>query len=520
MSKFNAFLDRKFKLGENGTNVKTEVMAGLTTFLAMAYILTVNPSQIFYAGAANPMWASVFIATALGAVVGTLLMALYANMPLAQAPGMGINAMLGGLIGGGLGFYSTQYQFTFGNVMLLTLISGVLFLILTLLPFGKNKETGALVSLREKIFDSIPAGIRTAIPVGIGLFIAFIGMQNAGLIITNGYTQTGLIAFSNWELQVVQWASGVSTTPATALVCLFGLIVIAVLSHFKVSGAVIFGIIAATILGIPLGVTNFAYITGSEAGVTWKFWESFANFFSFDPSKGSFLIAFTEGFNLPAGSIMTCVMLIITLCMLDMFDTMGTVLGCATKAGLLDETGKPLNYNKCMIADSVATCAGSLFGTSTVTTFVESGTGVAAGGKTGLTALTTTVLFFLSLFLLPVFACIPSAATASALIYVGVLMMSSVKNIDFSDIRVAVPAFLTIILMPLAYSITGGIGMGFISYVVISLFVYVVDVIKYAVTKGETAEGETVEKPKFPITVVMAIVAVLFVVYFFVPMSF
>ncbi len=504
-------LDKFFGITQRGSSIKAEIIAGIVTFLAMCYILTVNPNQFFWGGVMtdqgptfvatdNPYWTSVFIATAFGAIIGTLLMAFMAKLPLAQAPGMGLNSLVGSIIGGGVGFGSYTFSFSLANAMLMVLISGVLFLALSIISIKG-------VSLRQKIFEGIPAPIRTAIPVGIGLFIAYIGFQNAGFIITNQYTQVSVLDFTNWKEQVVNWGSSLAVTPSHGLVLLSGLFIIAILDHLKIKGAVILGILGATIVGIPLGVTNLAVVTGSEAGISWKFWENFANYFSAE--NGVFGIAFTEGFNLPAGSIMTVIMLIITMCMIDMFDTMGTCVGCCSAAGLMDENGVPLNYNKIMYADSIATCTGAIFGTSTVTTFVESGAGIATGGRTGLTALTTAIMFFLAIFALPVFAMIPSAAAASALVYVGVLMMKNIKNVDFSDIRTAVPAFLAIAIMPLGYSITKGIGWAILAYVVISIICYVVDIIKYACTKKE--------KPVWNVSIVTIIVAILFIVYFFVP---
>ena len=486
---------------KSGSSVKVEIFAGLATFLAMAYILTVNPNSILWGGTADVRWSSVFIATAIGAVIGTLLMAFLSKMPLAQASGMGLNSMVGSIIGGAYGF-----AFSFGNAMFLILISGLIFLLVSLVPGGRNKETGKLLSLREVIFDGMPKAIRTAITVGIGLFIAFIGFQNAGLVQDNQFTLVqfvDLTAKGAWE----KGGAGMQ-----AMVALFGLFVIAILSHFKVKGAVIIGILAATGLAIPLGVANFDILLGKTDGVTWNFIENFKNFFNMDPDKGGvFFSAFTEGTKLPEGSLMTCIMLIVTFAMIDMFDTMGTVVGCATNAGLIDETGKPLNYNKIMLSDSIATCAGAVLGTSTVTTFVESGAGVAEGGKTGLTAFVTAILFILSIFLLPIFAFIPSAAAASALIYVGVLMMSNVKNIDFENPTNAVPAFLTIIIMLLGYSITKGIGVGVISFVVIAVVKYIIGLIKFWCKKGE--------KPQWEVSVVALVVFALFLVYFLVPVG-
>ena len=493
-------VDKFFGITARGSSIRTEIVAGIVTFLAMCYILTVNPNQFFYAGTADPRWTSVFIATAFGAIIGTLLMAFLAKLPLAQASGMGLNSMVGSVIGGGVGAFAYTFEFSLANAMFMVLISGILFLILSVVRIKG-------VSLRQKIFEGIPSAIRTAIPVGIGLFIAYIGFQNAGFIVTNGYTQVGVIDLTKWDPQVVNWAKDfITVTPANAIVCLSGLFVIAVLSHFNVKGAVIIGILAATVVGIPFGVTDLSVVTGTSDGITWNFIDNFKNYFG---ENGVFGLAFTEGWNLPAGSIMTVIMLILTFCMIDMFDTMGTCVGCCSAAGLMDEKGMPLNYDKIMLSDSIATCSGAIMGTSTVTTFVESGAGIATGGKTGFASLITAILFFLAIFALPVFAMIPSAAAASALVYVGVLMMKGIKNVDFSDIRTAVPAFLAIAIMPLGYSITKGIGWAILSYVVIELICYVTSLIKYAIDKKE--------KPAWNISVVTLVIAALFIIYFFVP---
>ena len=482
------------------TNVKTEVVAGIVTFLAMAYILTVNPNQIF--GPGSEWWASAFIATALGAVIGTLLMAFVAKMPLAQASGMGLNSMVGGLIAG-RGFASA---FTPGQAFMLVLISGFLFLILSLVKI--NGKT-----FRELVFDGMPVAVRSAISVGIGLFIAFIGFQNSGIIITNGYTQIGFVDFTNWGDQIVNYGFGVEPWAAakTAVVAFSGLFLIAILDKLKVKGSVILGILGATIVGIPLGVTDLSILAG-KGEISWAFWDNFANFFAGENSVFcSFTSVFTEGL-IPQGvTIFTVIMLVITMCMMDMFDTMGTIVGCCGSNRILsDENDKPRNYGKIMICDAVATCTGAMLGTSTVTTFVESGAGVSAGGRTGLTAFTTACLFFLSMFALPLFAAIPGAAAASALIYVGVLMMkNNIKNVDFSDAINATSAFLTIIVMVLSYSITKGIGVGMVSYTIMSAISYVIELIKSAITKTE--------KPVWNVSLVAIIVSVLFCIYFFVP---
>ena len=515
MNKFSRLLG--FDPEKKQTSVRTELIAGVVTFLAMAYILTVNPNQIF--GAGSPFWASAFIATALGAVIGTLLMAFVAKMPLAQASGMGLNSMAGGLIGGWAGYAA---KFTPGQVFFLVLISGLLFLALSLIKI-KGK------TFREMVFDGMPVAVRGAISVGIGLFIAYIGFQNAGIIVTNNYTQVGFVDFTNWGSQVVNngtlfgvtdgvavWEPITAVAAKTAAVAFIGLFLIAILDKLKVKGSVIFGIIGATIAGIPFGVTDLSVLSGNTPGISWKFWENFQNFFTGDNTVfGSFVNVFTGEGVIPEGvSIFSIIMIVITLCMIDMFDTMGTIVGCCGGNRILsDENNKPHNYGKIMLCDSVATCSGAMLGTSTVTTFVESGAGVSAGGRTGLTALTTAALFFAAMFAMPVFAVIPGAATASALIYVGVLMMkNNIKSIDFSTAINATSAFLTIIVMVLSYSITKGIGIGLLTYTIMSIIAYLIGVVKYAIDKKE--------KPVWNLSVVALVVAILFCVYFFVPVTF
>ena len=495
-----------FDAEKKQTSVRTEIMAGIVTFLSMAYILTVNPNTILYAGTADSRWSSLFIATAFGAIIGTLLMAFLAKMPLAQASGMGLNALVGSIIGGGVGAFAYGISFSIGQAFAMVLISGIIFLLLSVINI-KGK------TFRELVFDGMPISVRSAISVGIGLFIAYIGFQGAGIIVTNGYTQVGFVDFTNWGDQVVNYEAATGTWAAakTAVVALAGLFIISILDKLNVRGSVILGIIGATIVGIPLGVTNLAVLKGDQAGITWKFWESFGNFFAGGENSvfGSFTDVFKEGF--PADSIFTVIMLIITMCMIDMFDTMGTIVGCCSGNRILsDENDKPHNYGKIMIADSVATCTGAMLGTSTVTTFVESGSGVSAGGRTGLTAFSTACMFFLALFAMPLFAVIPGAATASALIYVGVLMMkNNIKNVDFSNAINATSAFLTIVVMVLSYSITKGIGIGLLAYTVMSALTYLVELVISAVKKTE--------KPEWNVSVVAVVVSALFAVYFFVP---
>ena len=493
-----------FDAEKKQTSIRTEIIAGIVTFLSMAYILMVNPAQILV-GMEDKMayWPSVFIATALGAVIGTLLMAFLAKMPLAQASGMGLNSLLGGLVAIWAG--STYgVRFTLGQAFMMVLISGLIFLALSVV-----KIKG--MTFRELVFDGMPVAVRSAISVGIGLFIAYIGFQNAGVIVHNAYTQVGFVDFTNWGEQIVNAGNPASFAAKSAIVALVGLFLIAILDKLQVKGSIIFGILGATVVGIPLGVTNLSVLAGNET-ISWKFWENFANFFAGENSVFfSFTNVFSEGLVPEGGSIFTVIMIIITMCMIDMFDTMGTIVGCCGGNRILsDENNKPHNYGKIMISDAVATCTGAMLGTSTVTTFVESGAGVSAGGRTGLTAFTTACMFFLSMFALPLFAAIPSAAAASALIYVGVLMMkNNVKSVDFSNAINATAAFLTVVVMVLSYSITKGIGIGLISYTAMSALSYVVELIISKVKKTEA--------PKWNVSVVALVVTALFLLYFFVP---
>lgn len=474
-----------FKLEENQTKVSTEIFAGLAIFLATAYILTVNPNNILINGSADPRFSSVFIATALGAFIGSLLMAFVAKMPLAQAPGMGINALVGAIVGGSLGI-----SYSLGNVLLLIFISGILFILLSIIKID-NKP------IREKVFDGMPKCIRDSISVGIGLFIAFIGLKNASIITGNQFTLVELIDFGSKTNLVLGGPA------CQAIVALFGLIVITVLSHFKVKGSVIIGILSATLLSIPLKVADLSILAGNVPGISWNVFTNLKSFFSLD-GNSTFLTIFKEGMNIPQGSLFTSLMLVISFSMVDMFDTIGTVVACTTNAELVDKDGKPLNYGKIMLSDSLATCIGAMLGTTTITTVVESGAGVAEGGKTGLTSFTTAILFLLSIFLLPLFAFIPIAASASALIYVGALMLKNITKVDLKNIRNSVPAFLTIILMPLTYSITDGIGVGIIAYFLINLIIYIVNKLK----------GKNV---KSNITLVNTIITILFIFYFLIP---
>ncbi len=469
-------VDKFFGITKAKSNYKTEIFAGLTTFMAMVYILIVNPSMFGY-NLEAVSFGGMYIATALGAIVGTLLMAFLAKMPLAQASGMGVNAFVvfnlvkfGGL--------------TYANAMVFTLLDGVIFIILT------------VTGLRKYIFTAIPDEVRKAINVGLGLFIAFIGLQNAGVIVDNSSTLVNLTSFNILDaIKHVQhfatYKSGTVGGMLPAIVAIFGVIAMAVLAKKNVKGYILWGVLGSAVLYYILagfGCIGWGgSVTAEDGTVTYMGSEAckqiFSNIKMDNPFKAFALWGkesvgqvFVNGFNfseyLNAGnSVGSLVMLIITsalsLCMLDMFDTLGTLYGACSKGNLLDKEGNPLNMNRCMLADAIATTSGAIFGTSTVTTFVESSAGVAAGGKTGFTALVTGLCFIVAMFLSPIAKLIPSAATATALIWVGVLMMTAVTNIDWKDPAAALPAFLTIAVMAFGYEISYGIGIGIISSVIV-----------------------------------------------------
>lgn len=440
-------MDKFFKITESGSSVRTEVIAGLTTFFAMAYIIFVNPNQVTgFTPGLEGIWNAVYIASILAAVIGTLLMALYAKKPFAQACGMGLNSfffvsfILPQVISGG----DVVEGYHAGLVIIL--ISGVIFMILSV--------TGA----REYIAKAMPECLKKSISAGIGLFITFIGFQNVGIIQDNPYTLTQFV-----DIHGAIMGDGIITV-MPAILALIGFLIIVGLEKKGVKGNVMIGIIATTVLyyittgsaiSFDMGQVGQAFKDFADVGIVGVFRpESWAN-------------AFSPAF---VGGVFSAIMYIITFCLVDMFDTIGTLYGTATQAGMLDENGDPIDLNKCMACDSIATLAGAALGTSTCTTFVESASGVAAGGRTGLTSLVTAACFFLCLFLTPLASIVPSCATAPALIYVGVLMLGNFKNVDMSDMKSAAPAFLTLIMMPLTYSIANGIGIGAIAYTLIAIF--------------------------------------------------
>lgn len=418
---FCSMLAKFFRLSENNTTVKKEVLAGLTTFSTMAYILAVNPSILSQTGMD---FQALITATALAAAIGTLVMALYARLPIGVAPGMGLNAFFAYTIVSAMG-YSWQFALT------AVFLEGLIFIVLS------------MFRIREAIINSIPGNLKHAISVGIGLLIALIGMANAGII------ETGMHHVGDGKLGGVILKMG-NITSVGPLIALIGLIISAVLMYKGVNAALLIGILAATVIGIPLGITHLP-----ENG----------HLVSLPPSLApiAFKLQFDKIFSLDL------VMILFTLLMVNLFDTVGTLIGLCNKAGLLDEQGRLPRAKQALMADAVGTTAAGLLGTSVVTAYVESASGIAAGGKTGLTSFTVAIMFLLSLFFAPVFAMIPQAATAPALIIVGMLMMGAVTKIDFNDVTEAIPAFLAIVMMPYSYSIAEGIVFGMLSYVLLKV---------------------------------------------------
>ena len=446
-------MEKYFQVKEKGSTVKTEVLAGLTTFMAMAYILMVNSGMFSDLAEMNGvtgdrMYNAVYIATAISAVAGTLLIGLLANLPLAQASGMGLNAFF---------VYTVCFGFglTYANALLLVLFDGVLFIALT------------LTGVRKKIFDAIPACVRMAIPAGIGLFIAFLGLQNAGIVVQNSSTCVTLVSFNVFNGSAT-WAPIMPL-----LVTIFALIAIAALSAKKVKGAVFWGMLGSTVVYYILGFTVKDFYVGFGDKFNFNPFAAFKDFGEIALGK-----VFTQGVDfsgyLDNHSTASLVILLITtalaFCLVDMFDTLGTLFGACSRGNMLTEKGEVPNFEKAMLSDAIATVCGSVCGTSTVTTFVEASSGIAEGGRTGLSAMVTAGMFFIAMFLSPVASLIPGCATAAVLIFVGVLMMGAVLKIEWNDPAIALPAFLTISFMPFTYNISYGIAFGLISYIFLKLF--------------------------------------------------
>ena len=431
-------LEKVFKLSENKTDAKTEILAGITTFMTMAYILAVNPSILSATGMDS---GAVFTATALAAFIGTLLMAIFANYPFALAPGMGLNAYFAYTVVLGMG-YSWEYALT------AVFAEGIVFILLS------------ATNVREAIFNAIPQNLKAAVSVGIGLFIAFIGLQNAKIVI-GGSTLLQLFSVDKYN-EVNGVSASFNDVGITVLLAIIGIIVTGILVVKNIKGNILWGILITWLLGIICQFTGL-YVPNADLG-----------FYSLLPN-------FSNGLSIPSLSPIFCkldfsgifslnfIVILFAFLFVDLFDTIGTLIGVSAKADMLDENGKLPRIKGALMADAVATTVGAVIGTSTTTTFVESASGVSEGGRTGLTSVTTAILFGLSLFLSPIFLAIPSFATAPALVIVGLYMLTNVTNIDFNDMSEAIPCYVCIIAMPFFYSISEGISMGVITYVVLNL---------------------------------------------------
>lgn len=425
-------LEKLFKLKENNTDIRTEVVAGVTTFMTMAYILAVNPSILSASGMDSQ---AILMATALAAFVGTIAMALLANYPFALAPGLGLNAYFAYTVCGSMG-YSWQIA------LLAVFVEGLIFIILS------------VTNVREAIFNAIPMQLKKGVSVGIGLFIAFIGFQNAGIVVNSDSTLVTVIDFT----------ADFHTAGISALLAIIGTFLIAILYIKGVKGSILIGIFATWILGILCQLTGLYTVT-PDAGY-YSLIPSWSNF-----SLGAIGLTFGQCFKADFGAIKIVDFIVIVFAFLfvDIFDTLGTLIGCANKANMLDKEGKLPRIKQALLADAIATSAGAVLGTSTTTTFVESSAGVSEGGRTGLASVVTGFLFLLAIFFAPIFTTIPGFATAPALLFVGFLMITAVTQIDFDELTEAIPAYLCLLAMPLMYSISEGIAVGVISYVVINL---------------------------------------------------
>nr|WP_320987552.1 NCS2 family permease [Hungatella sp.] len=442
MERKTGFADRFFGISQSHSSVKTEVLAGITTFITIAYILILNPQILSGpylimgdAAMAQKIANGVFIGTCIGAFIGTILCALYARVPFAQAPGMGLNAFFAYTVVLGMGY-------TYGQALVIVFISGIFFIVIT------------AIGLREAIIRSIPDAVKTAITPGIGLFITIIGLKNAGIVISNPATLVSLVDFSKWR-------SGADMVLINgALVALVGLVIMGILHARKVKGSILLGIIAATLIGIPLGITHLSNLD-MNLGV------KFQDFAEVSFLKMDFAGLFA-GTNF-VETLFTVTMLVISFSLVNMFDSIGTLLGAAKQSGMIDENGEVIRMKQALMSDAVSTLAGAMVGTSTVTTVVESSAGIAEGGRTGMTSLVTALMFLGAILFAPIVSIVPAAATAPALIFVGILMLGNIRDVDFSDMSNALPAFCTIVFMPFTYSIANGVAFGLITYCLMNL---------------------------------------------------
>ena len=449
-------LEKIFKLKENNTTVKTEIIAGLTTFMTMAYIIALNPNLLtgFGKDTMPELWNGVFLATCIASAIGTIVMAFLANKPFAMAPGMGLNSFFAVVVTNIVALTGMTYVASFQSALCIVLIEGIVFLVLSVL------------NIREKIVDAIPLGVRLGIAPAIGLMLLNIGVgSNAGIYSENGgpfYAMRDFFGALTPSLAKTNMGSGYSAMVLSVVTMFVGLFAIVVLAQRGVKGAVLLGMLISSIIywageAIFLGTNPFASLATA----------------SFVPAFGDMASTTLFKFNFQGFAQIgwfTAITLIVTFCIIDMFDTIGTLVGTASRAGMLDKDGKMPNMKQALLSDAVGTLAGSVTGTSTVTTFVESASGVEAGGRTGLTALTTGIMFLACIFIAPIAGIIPAAATSSALIYVGVLMVAGLKNVDFDDICQALPVALMMIAMPISGSIGHAIGIGLITYTVIKVF--------------------------------------------------
>ena len=449
-------LEKIFKLKENNTTAKTEIIAGLTTFMTMAYIIALNPNLLtgFGKDTMPELWNGVFLATCIASAIGTIVMAFLANKPFAMAPGMGLNSFFAVVVTNIVALTGMTYVASFQSALCIVLIEGIVFLVLSVL------------NIREKIVDAIPLGVRLGIAPAIGLMLLNIGVgSNAGVYSENGgpfYAMRDFFGALTPSLAKTNMGSGYSAMVLSVVTMFVGLFAIVVLTQRGVKGAVLLGMLISSIIywageAIFLGTNPFASLA------TASFVPAFGDMASTTLFKFDFRGFAEIGW-------FTAITLIITFCIIDMFDTIGTLVGTASRAGMLDKNGKMPNMKQALLSDAVGTVAGSLTGTSTVTTFVESASGVEAGGRTGLTALTTGIMFLACIFIAPIAGIIPAAATSSALIYVGVLMVAGLKNVDFDDICQSLPVALMMIAMPISGSIGHAIGIGLITYTVIKVF--------------------------------------------------
>lgn len=447
-------LEKVFKLKENGTSVRTEIVAGLTTFMTMAYIIALNPNLLvgFVPGDLQPLWNGVFLATCVASAVGMFVMAFAANKPFAMAPGMGLNSFFAVVVGNIVALTGMSYVASFQAALCIILIEGLIFIVLSVL------------SVREKIVDAIPLGVRLGIAPAIGMMLMNIGFgSNAGVGPGGAFRVMGnFFAALTPSIAKKEMGDSYPAMVLTVVTMFIGLFVIIVLAQKGIKAAVIIGMLVASIVNwagqaIFLGTNPFAQLSGAS------FLPPFA-----DMAETTFFKFNFQG--LAQMGWFTVITLVVTFCIIDMFDTIGTLVGTASRAGMLDKDGKMPQMKQALLSDAVGTLVGSATGTSTVTTFIESASGVEAGGRTGLTALTTGVMFLACMFLAPIAGVIPPAATSAALIYVGVLMITGLKNIDFGDISQSVPVALMLIAMPVSGSIGHAIGIGLIAYTVIKLF--------------------------------------------------